>query len=73
MKDEDYQAKVKTPWTYEQINQRLKETQDLENGLNREVNKLSSKIRFLSSQKLALCKKISRNMRYQNHLLNLKN
>lgn len=63
---------VKTPWTDEQIQQRLRETQEIENGYNREVSKISSQINSLNNKKNKLCKKISKNMKYQYLLLNLR-
>ena len=73
MNDKDYAVIVKTPWTDDQIYQRLRETQEIENGYNKELGKVSNTIRLLNNRKNTLCKKISRNMKYQNHLLNLKN
>lgn len=54
----------------ETIKERLKELHRQEDELNKQIGKFDKTIRHCQKQKLSISKRVSKNMRYRNELIN---
>lgn len=55
--------------TQEQIREKLSSCHKTENGYNREMAKLDLQVKAIEKRKIVLARKISKNMRYRNRLI----